>query len=96
MIPLEAILNLVVRDLATAQLEPSAAIVSIKYQNMRGFMVYVITGQINFTIPWFGSSGASEEDHGVVARILHPTTQFPSVLKMYLSNYAKVWTDIMN
>lgn len=49
-IPLEAILNLVVRDLATAQLEPSAVIVSIKYQNTRGFMVYVITGQINFTL----------------------------------------------
>lgn len=43
MIPLEAILNLVVRDLATAQVEPSAAIVAIKLvkHNMRGFIINI-------------------------------------------------------
>lgn len=42
-IPLEAIHDLVVRDLATAQLEPSAVIVAIRQakQNMRGFVIYV-------------------------------------------------------
>lgn len=54
MIPLEAILNLVVRDLAMAQVEPSAVIVAVKLvkHNMRRFIINVDNqGPDYFTIP---------------------------------------------